>query len=210
MSTPNFDKGQGEPTGQPGYGGPADPFAPSAGTPDPYGPPAGAPGYGTPGSYGTPGGYGAPAGYGSPAPYGTAPYGSSGVVGPGGEWLGPPLASWGRRVGSTLVDGIITGVIVTVLAQVSPSLVNDANLLVILVLGYLVGTTGQSPGKQLLGVKVVRVDDGQVSGVGSGIARQFLHILDALPLLLGYLWPIWDKKNQTFTDKILKTVSLRV
>jgi len=36
-----------------------------------------------------------------------------------------------------------------------------------------------------------------------------LHILDALPLFLGFLWPIWDAKKQTFADKIIKSVVVK-
>ncbi len=36
--------------------------------------------------------------------------------------------------------------------------------------------------------------------------RAILHILDALPCLIGYLWPLWDSKRQTFADKIMGTV----
>lgn len=198
MSSPNFDKGPGEPTGQPGYGPPT-----GAGA---YGPPPGAPaGYGSPTPYG--GGYGAPPPYGAPSPYG-APGG--GVEGPNGEWLGPPLASWGLRVGAALIDGILSGVVAGAATAIDPALGNVVQLVIVLAFGYLIGTSGQTPGKQLLGIKIVRVQDGQVSGIGSGIARQFLHILDVLPLFLGLLWPLWDKKNQTFTDKILKTVALKV
>ncbi|MCW2779206.1 MAG: hypothetical protein JWN17_2931 [Frankiales bacterium] len=231
MSTPSFDKGQGEPTS----GAPADPFAapgqPSSGqpAPDPYGPPAGygsppqgggygvppPAGYGaTPQGYGAPAGYGAPPqGYGAPGGYGAAPgYGGSpsGVVGPGGEWLGPPLASWGLRAGGYVIDTVIAVVVSQVLAQVSTALGQVANLALLLVFGYLTGTKGQTPGRQLVGTKVVAISDGQVIGAGAGIGRQFAHILDALPLLLGFLWPIWDKKNQTFADKIVKSVVLKV
>ncbi len=27
---------------------------------------------------------------------------------------------------------------------------------------------------------------------------------------LGYLWPLWDKKKQTFADKIFGTYSIKV
>jgi hypothetical protein len=32
------------------------------------------------------------------------------------------------------------------------------------------------------------------------------HILDSLPCYLGYLWPLWDAKRQTFADKVMGTV----
>jgi len=33
-----------------------------------------------------------------------------------------------------------------------------------------------------------------------------VHIVDGLSLFIGYLWPLWDKKRQTFADKIMSTV----
>jgi hypothetical protein len=43
-----------------------------------------------------------------------------------------------------------------------------------------------------------------------GIIRYILHIVDALPCYLGYLWPIWDQQRQTFADKIVRTYVVRV
>jgi hypothetical protein len=33
--------------------------------------------------------------------------------------------------------------------------------------------------------------------------------LDSLACYVGWLWPIWDSKRQTFADKIMKTVVVR-
>ena len=35
--------------------------------------------------------------------------------------------------------------------------------------------------------------------------RSLAHIVDGF-CYIGYLWPIWDAKNQTFADKIMSTV----
>ena len=43
-------------------------------------------------------------------------------------------------------------------------------------------------------------------GAGLAFARIFVHAVDQLPCYVGYLWPLWDPKKQTFTDKILTTV----
>jgi len=64
-------------------------------------------------------------------------------------------------------------------------------------------------GKKWAGTRVLREQDGQVIGGGMGIARYILHILDAIPCYLGFLWPLWDAKKQTFADKILKTVVVK-
>jgi uncharacterized RDD family membrane protein YckC len=72
---------------------------------------------------------------------------------------------------------------------------------------YLTGETGQSPGKRLIGIKVVGEATGQPIGGGGGIIRYFAHIPDSI-CLIGYLFPLWDEKKQTFADKIQSTVVL--
>ena len=176
---------------------------------DPYSAPppsADQPGSGTAQAYGTaPQGYGtAPQGYGAAPAYGAPP--SS----PFGQPGGPQLAGWGIRAGGYLIDTIISGAIILVLQQISPALSNVASLAIGIAFGYITGTTGQTPGRRLVGIKVLREADGQYLGAGAGIGRQFLHILDALPLLLGFFWPIWDAKKQTFADKIIKSVVVKV
>ncbi len=123
---------------------------------------------------------------------------------------GPQLASWGRRVGGALIDGVLTGVASSLVTLVSADLGNVVSLVLFLYFGYLTGTTGQTPGRKLVGISVVREADGTHLGAGAGIGRSFLHFLDALPLGLGYLWPIWDRKNQTFADKIIHSVVVKV
>ena len=178
-----------------------------------------------PGGYGSPPGdqYGTPPGdqygasqYGTPpsgAPqYGSAPYGApaQGYGAPGPGQGGPQLAEWGTRAGGYLVDFGISFVAQFVVALFSQSLAQVVGIAVFLYFGYLTGTTGQTPGRKVVGIRVLRESDGQVLGAGAGIGRGFLHILDALPLLLGFLWPIWDKKKQTFADKIIHSVVVKV
>ena len=216
--------------GQPAYGQPSFEKAPA----DPYGQTAlGQPGYPQPG-YPQPGypqpGYGQPA-YGQPA-YGQNGYGQNGYGQGGYGAAGYPspahspasaYAHWVQRVGSTLIDGLIPGAVFGIIAGILVA-VGDEGLIVTglgiayLVLigfalwnnGYRQGTTGQSIGKQVIGTKLVRARDGQPVGFGMAVGRQFLHILDGMPLYIGYLWPLWDERRQTFADKIVDTVVVEV
>jgi uncharacterized RDD family membrane protein YckC len=73
------------------------------------------------------------------------------------------------------------------------------------------GRTGQSLGKTWLSIRVVKDSDHrQPPGIGLNFGRALLHILDALPCYLGYFWPLWDQKRQTFADKIVSTVVIDV
>lgn len=181
----------------------------------PTSPPAGPPpGYSAP--TGPPPGYGAPAGpppgYGAP---GAQPYGA----GPGGPAPGQ-LADWGTRVGAYFVDALImvaAYVVIFVLAAILGAIA-DALALIVIIPGYLAilaysfyilyltGETGQSPGKRVLGIKVVSEETGQPIGGGSGIIRGFAHIADSIICGIGYLFPLWDAKKQTIADKLMKTV----
>jgi uncharacterized RDD family membrane protein YckC len=67
------------------------------------------------------------------------------------------------------------------------------------------GRTGQSVGKKVMGIKLVDEHTGQPIGAGMSFVRDLAHTLDGF-CYIGYLWPLWDDKRQTFADKILGTV----
>ena len=55
-------------------------------------------------------------------------------------------------------------------------------------------------------MKLIGEQTGQPIGAGMSFVRQLAHIVDSLLCYLGYLWPLWDRKRQTFSDKIMSTV----
>ncbi|WP_297739069.1 RDD family protein [Nocardioides sp.] len=67
------------------------------------------------------------------------------------------------------------------------------------------GKTGYSVGKGVMGIKLVKAETGQPIGAGMSFVRQLAHIIDAIPCYIGFLWPLWDAKRQTFADKIIGT-----
>lgn len=67
------------------------------------------------------------------------------------------------------------------------------------------GRTGQSMGKRMLDIKLVAEINGQPIGPVNAFLRDLLHVLDGMAYI-GYLWPLWDAKRQTFSDMIMKTV----
>jgi len=48
--------------------------------------------------------------------------------------------------------------------------------------------------------------DGKAIGAWGLMLRDLAHLLDTAPLLVGWLWPLWDSKKQTFADKIIGSV----
>ncbi|MEK2475992.1 MULTISPECIES: RDD family protein [Streptomyces] len=72
------------------------------------------------------------------------------------------------------------------------------------------GGTGQTPGKKALGIKVIKETTGQPMGFGMTFVRYICRYLNGLLCGIGWLWPLWDEKNQTFADKIVGTVVVQV
>ena len=98
------------------------------------------------------------------------------------------------------------GIIVTQASAVGV-LLQLAGLVAFVVLwSKKLGTTGQSWGKKALNIKVLDAQTGQPIGQGRAVGRYFAQILSALPCYLGFLWPLWDDKKQSFHDKIVGTV----
>lgn len=117
-------------------------------------------------------------------------------------------AGFWRRFAAFFIDGIILGIIQTILALVFPD--NLASALSLAVsLGYftyLEGSAGQTLGKRALGIRVVDQKGGGSIGYGRAAVRWIGRIVSTLPLLLGYLWMLWDSDKQTWHDKFASSV----
>ena len=187
----------GQPQAQPGYGQPQygqqpyDPYGQQAYAQQPYGQP----------------GYGQPA-YGQPPGYGVAPH------------LGQ-LAEWPARAGAFLIDVGMVIVAEIVLIFLLLFLASQSSTIAIIlgIVGFLglfafsiwnqcyrQGVTGQSIGKKVVGLRLVGIETGAPIGFGMSFLRQLAHVIDGMPLYIGYLWPLWDPMKQTFADKICSTV----
>jgi len=71
------------------------------------------------------------------------------------------------------------------------------------------GKTGQTIGRKTMGITMVSEQTGQPIGAGSAFVRDIAHVLDSLICDIGWLWPLWDDKNQTLADKVMNTVVVR-
>jgi len=74
---------------------------------------------------------------------------------------------------------------------------------------YFHGTTGQTPGKRMLGLKVVQID-GQPMATGIAFLRWVGYIISKIPLFLGFLWAAFDDRKQGWHDKIAGTCVIRI
>ncbi|WP_030562301.1 RDD family protein [Streptomyces aureocirculatus] len=199
---PPQQPGQPEQAGQPGYGYPQQ--APQ-GVPPQQG---GYPGQHYP-SY--------PQQQGGQSPYGAPQQGYD----PNGYGAArPELAHWGLRVGAFAVDMLVfvgiyivmvVGLVIDVAAVRAVIVVLGVAALIGMVIYQLIqeGRTGQTIGKKAVGIRLLRELDGRPVGVGMAFVRRLAHFLDSLPFYIGWLWPLWDSKKQTFADKVCSTVVIK-
>jgi uncharacterized RDD family membrane protein YckC len=79
-------------------------------------------------------------------------------------------------------------------------------LLVMGLIIYLEGEKGWTPGKRVLGMRVEDAVRAGTIGWVRGLLRRVTFFISALPLGLGLLWPVWDRRRQTWHDKIARSV----
>lgn len=63
-----------------------------------------------------------------------------------------------------------------------------------------------TPGKWLIDCKIVDATTGMSPTLTQAFIRYLAYIPAALPLGLGFLWILWDKRRQGWHDKIANTV----
>ena len=127
---------------------------------------------------------------------------------PAGSGPSGPRANFGQRLGAIIVDSIIIGVVFLIIYFINRVLGEVvAILLGLAYYTYFEGSgSGQTPGKRLLGIRVIDFNAGGPVGFGRAFVRQLGRILSGAVCYLGYLWMLWDKEKQTWHDKIATTV----
>lgn len=84
-----------------------------------------------------------------------------------------------------------------------------ANIVVALVVILFWVERRATPGKLVMGLRIIDVATGGTPPVGRLALRYIGYIVSGLPLFLGYLWMLWDPQKQTWHDKMGGTVVVR-
>ena len=129
-----------------------------------------------------------------------------------------------RRVLAIIADGLLLGVLfsaISVLARMAGIGEADAPLFAgytwaggffVLAMAYyalLEGYRGQTVGKMLFGIKVVR-EEGGVPGFKAALIRSLLRVVDGLfGYLVGFVAVLASEKNQRLGDMAARTLVVR-
>lgn len=130
-------------------------------------------------------------------------------------------AGFGLRYGAWMFDFLITLIAIMVFTFVvtaaskrsvvgsNTDLLIVAGLTVLLfVLNFVVlaGAGGQTAGMRILGVYIVRVD-GKPFTMKQALLRHLIgYPLSTAALFLGFLWMLWDPRQQGWHDKLARTI----
>jgi uncharacterized RDD family membrane protein YckC len=137
-------------------------------------------------------------------------------------------ASWGRRLAAYLLDVliIIVPLVVLIVAILAADPREDSAAWFVVIAAYIATIVlpfnyftyfhgepgGQTPGKRLLGIRVVSDETGRSIGFGRAFGRYAITAVFGfffIPVILDYLWPLWDTRNQTLHDKVVGSVVVR-
>lgn len=120
------------------------------------------------------------------------------------------LAGIGSRFLAFLVDAIILqGIGILVFMGNTPQIGNMAMYLpgILYILGFWIWKSA-TPGKMLLGIKIVGAD-GKAMTSSQALLRYLGYMLSGFVLGLGFIWAIFDRKKQGWHDKIADTYVVR-
>ena len=137
---------------------------------------------------------------------------------------GDPSEVIGRRIGAALIDVLLMVALFLLLAfTIGDTETSDGEftveltggpfvLYLLLNFGYYIvmeATSGQTLGKRLLGIRVLK-DDGSPPGWGGSAVRNLLRVVDGLCLyIVGLVTMIATKKKQRVGDLAASTVVVR-
>jgi uncharacterized RDD family membrane protein YckC len=134
------------------------------------------------------------------------------------------LASPGKRLGASILDWVIPFVAFLLIILVGGLfgglgaaaggeqaggaiglLLGFALLIAYIVWAFKLFARGTTPGKKLLGMRVVK-EGGQQAGFGTMLVREWIgKVISGMVFSLGFLWILFDRDRQGWHDKLVST-----
>ena len=123
------------------------------------------------------------------------------------------------RVGAAFIDSLLAGAIIVPISRIFFghavwSWDNPANLMVngvlpaVAVIAFWIARQA-TPGKMMIGAKIVDEKTGGKPSNGQMIGRYFAYYVSTIPLLLGLIWVGIDARKQGWHDKLAGTLVVR-
>lgn len=120
------------------------------------------------------------------------------------------LADVGTRLIAIIIDGFILGLITGVLfaAVREPGTVGGFIVGVIYQWYFLTQQDGQTPGKRIMGLRVVRVNGQPIDGA-TVLVRYIGYYINSFVFGIGWFWALFNDQHQGWHDLLAGTVVVR-
>jgi uncharacterized RDD family membrane protein YckC len=118
------------------------------------------------------------------------------------------LANKPERIFAMLIDSVLFGIVSGVLYPFVRNPGTEGLLSTVLAAGlqwyFLTHHNGQTPGKMILDIRVVKTDGRALTG-SDALVRYLGYLLNSVLLGIGWLWAFFDKDRQGLHDKLAGT-----
>lgn len=120
------------------------------------------------------------------------------------------LAGIGQRFLALFIDGILLSIVTGILVGAG----REAGGVLSFLIGagyhwfFLTRMKGQTPGKMVMGIRVIKTDGSAISDV-EAVLRYIGYAINSLVFMLGWLLALIDSNSQGLHDKIANTYVVR-
>jgi uncharacterized RDD family membrane protein YckC len=123
------------------------------------------------------------------------------------------MASIGSRFIALVIDGVVLGAVTSALYPILGNMRNQGVLTFLFTITFqwffLTKYQGQTPGKMLLGIRVVKTDGSALTTIDA-IVRTLGYTLNWILLGVGWLLAFWDSNHQGLHDRMADTYVVKV
>ncbi len=143
-------------------------------------------------------------------------------------------AHFGHRFAAMMIDNLILGIILSpiftmifgvkdytdeqikhilqtdgVLGLINPNEILLQQMIVLVITVFFWVRFAGTPGKRLLKIRVVDAKTGKHLTMLQSVVRYFGYLIASFPLGLGFIWVLFDEKNQGWHDKLAGSVVIK-
>ena len=120
------------------------------------------------------------------------------------------LADLGTRLFAIFIDGIILGILMGIVFGTTEEAAWGINFVMTLAYNwfFLTQWEGQTPGKRLMGIHVVKADGSRITSTDA-LIRATGYFLDTMILSIGWLWALFDEQKRGWHDMLAGTVVVK-
>jgi uncharacterized RDD family membrane protein YckC len=120
------------------------------------------------------------------------------------------LADTGTRLLAIFIDGLILGFITGLLFGAAREVGGGISFVLTLVYNWFFWTQwdGQTPGKRLLGLRVVKADGSEIRTTDA-LIRATGYYVNTMFFMIGWIWALFDEQKRGWHDLLAGTVVIK-